>query len=109
MDGECDVCRRSEKWCSARDGRRRLRFVDLHDPDSDQPPGSPEAMMRAVHVRLADGTVATGFDAWRQILAELVGWRWLARVAGLPGFKRLGGFVYSVVARNRHRIRVGTT
>ena len=78
IDGDCEVCRRSEEWCSARDERRRLRFVDLHAPDSDEPPGSPEAMMRAVHVRHADGTVRTGFDAWRRILAELDGWRWLA-------------------------------
>jgi len=107
IDGDCDVCRRSEEWCSARDGRRRLSFVDLHAPGSEEPPGSPEAMMRAVHVRHADGTVRTGFDAWRGILAELDGWRWLAWATGLPGFKLLGGFIYSMAARNRHRIRVG--
>ena len=109
IDGDCDVCRMSEEWCSARDGRRRLSFVDLHAPDSDEPPGSPEAMMRAVHVRLANGTIRTGFDAWRRILAELDGWRWLAWATGLPGFKHLGGFIYSMAARNRHRIRVGKT
>jgi len=65
--------------------------------------------MRAVHVRLADGTVTTGFDAWRRILSELDGWRWLAWAAGLPGFNRLGDFIYLIAARNRHRIRVKTT
>jgi predicted DCC family thiol-disulfide oxidoreductase YuxK len=103
IDGDCDVCRRSKDWCSNRDGRRRLHFVDLHAPATDQPPGSAEAMMRAVHVRLADGTVETGFDGWRRILSELAGWRWLAWATGLPGVNHLGAFVYSMAARNRHR------
>jgi len=109
IDGDCDLCRRSKEWCSARDRRQRLSFVDLRAPDSDQAPGTPEAMMRAVHVRHDDGTVRTGFDAWRRILAELDGWRWLAWAAGLPGFRHLGGFLYSVAARNRHRIGLGRT
>lgn len=59
--------------------------------------------MGTVHLRLPDGTVATGFDAWRRILRELPGWRWLARFSALPGITQLGAAVYSVVARNRHR------
>jgi len=109
IDGDCDVCRWSEEWCSVRDGRHRLSFVDLHDPDSDEPPGSPEAMMHTVHVRLADGTVRTGFNAWQRIFTELDGWRWLAWAAGLPGVRHVGGVVYSIAARNRHRIRIGKT
>lgn len=106
IDGDCDVCRWSEDWCSARDGRGRLNFIDLHAPGDAPPPGSPEAMAHTIHVRLEDGTVTTGFDAWRRILAELHGWRWPARVAGLPGIKQIGRVVYSLVALNRHRIRV---
>lgn len=109
IDGGCDVCRWSEEWCSVRDERRRLDFVDLHTPDSREPPGSPEAMMREVHVRLADGTVRTGFDAWRRILSELDGWRWAAWATGLPGVIHLGRLVYSMAAPNRHRIRIGKT
>ena len=109
IDGDCDVCRWSEEWCSVRDGRRRLSFVDLHDPGSYEAPGSTQAMMSAVHVRLADGTIKTGFNAWRRILTELDGWRWLAWATGLPGVKHLGGVVYSIAARNRHRFRIGKT
>jgi predicted DCC family thiol-disulfide oxidoreductase YuxK len=106
IDGDCALCRRSEEWCSVRDRNRQLRFIDLHAADSNHPPGSPEAMAAAVHVRLADGTVMTGFDAWRRILFELDGWRWLARATGLPGIRHLGRAVYSMTARSRHRIRV---
>ena len=102
IDGDCAVCRRSEQWCSARDHRGRLSFVDLHAANHEDLPGPPDAMMETVHVRLPDGTVITGFDAWQQVLVELDGWRWLARLIGLPGIRRLGSVLYSTLARYRH-------
>lgn len=105
IDGSCPVCRRSERWCRSRDRHDRLVFRDLHvDPN---PPASRDRLMAAVHTRRSDGTVASGFEAWRQILLELDAWRWLARIAGLPGIRRLGAAIYSVIAANRHRIPVG--
>ena len=106
IDGDCAVCRRSEQWCSARDPQGRLSFVDLHTARYEDLPGSPDAMMETIHVRLPDGTVVTGFDAWRQILIELDGWRWLARLTALPGIRRLGSVLYSTLARYRHRVSV---
>lgn len=107
IDGDCAVCRRSEQWCSARDPRGRLSFVDLQTRDRNDRPGSPAAMMKTVHLRLPDGTVITGFHAWRQILMELDGWRWLARLAGLPVVRHLGPVVYSILAKHRQRIPLG--
>lgn len=107
IDGECAVCRRSEQWCAARDPGARLSFVDLRTADREDLPGSPESMMQTIHVRHPDGEVSTGFDAWREILSELDTWRWLARLTGLPGIKRLGPPIYSILARNRHRIPIG--
>jgi predicted DCC family thiol-disulfide oxidoreductase YuxK len=104
IDGSCPICRRAERWCTNRDRERRLRFVDLHALTDPNPPGSFDEMMRTVHVRLPDGRVDTGFGAWRRILSELTGWRWIAWVAGLPGIRRLGSLAYSVVAGNRHRL-----
>ena len=107
IDGDCAVCRRSERWCAAHDPHGRLSFVDLRSPGRGDPPGSPEAMIETVHVRHPGGTVSTGFDAWRSILSELDSWRWLARVAGLPGIKQLGPVIYSILAKNRHRVPIG--
>lgn len=106
IDGECSVCRKSERWCAARDRKQRLSFQDLHVRACGAPPAPFATMMETVHVRLPDGTIRTGFDAWREIIFQLDGWRWLARVAALPGFKHLGAAVYSVLARNRHRLPV---
>jgi len=101
IDGDCTVCRRSERWCNLRDHRRRLVFRDLHT--EVELPRSRDAMMAAVHLRRLDGSIATGFEAWRAILAELPRWRWIGIVSGWPVLKQIGTVVYSVVAGNRHR------
>ncbi len=105
IDGACPVCRRSERWCRRRDNHGLLEFKDLHsDPD---PPASRTRLMEAVHVRRADGTVASGFEAWRHILLTLDRWRWLGKIAALPGLDQLGSLLYSLVAANRHRLPLG--
>ena len=104
IDGDCAVCRRSQRWCTARDQGRSLTFRDLHDPDGVEPPADFEDLMHEVHVRRSDGTVATGYDAWLLVLARLPEWRRLAGFGAWPPIRRLGRVVYSVVARWRHRI-----
>jgi predicted DCC family thiol-disulfide oxidoreductase YuxK len=103
LDGDCRLCSASARWCAARDVRRRLRFVDLHDPDpSLEPPADRESLSRELHVRRAGGSVVTGYDAWRAILAELPGWRWIAAIAGSPAAVRLGRALYRAVAPRRY-------
>ncbi|MGD8439906.1 MAG: DUF393 domain-containing protein [Holophagae bacterium] len=105
IDGDCPVCRRSERWCRARDRTGRLAFKDLQ-VDTDRPVPRDQ-LERAVHVRLPDGSIAAGFEAWRHILLELDGWRWLGRLTALAGLRHIGSLVYSLVAANRHRLPAG--
>ena len=104
IDGDCAVCRRSQRWCAARDHGRNLTFRDLHSPGGVEPPAELEDLMHAVHVRRSDGTVATGYDAWLLVLAQLPNWRRLAGFGAWPPVRRIGRFVYSLVARGRHRL-----
>ncbi|MCU0304683.1 MAG: DUF393 domain-containing protein [Thermoanaerobaculales bacterium] len=105
LDGDCRLCAASARWCAARDPQRRLRFVDLHDPEPGiAPPADRAALGRELHVRRADGAIVTGFDAWREILAELPGWRRVAAAAGSPGIVGLGRALYRAVARRRYRL-----
>ena len=105
IDGTCNVCRRSEEWCRKRDPEDRIIFKDLHvDPD---PPASKGRLLEAVHVRRADGTVESGFEAWREIMLALARWRWLGRIGALPIVRQLGKLVYGAVAMNRHRLPGG--
>jgi predicted DCC family thiol-disulfide oxidoreductase YuxK len=102
IDGSCAVCQRSRRWCDARDPRGRFVFRDLHL--DAHPPAGRDRLLEAVHVRAADGSVAVGYEAWRRILLELDGWRWLGRLGGLPGIRSIGSLLYSIIAANRHRI-----
>lgn len=104
IDGDCAVCRRSQRWCTARDHEQRLNFRDLRNEHEAEPPGDGDAMRREVHVRRADGSVATGFDAWLLVLAELPGWSRFAAIAGWPAVRRFGPLFYAIIARWRHRI-----
>jgi predicted DCC family thiol-disulfide oxidoreductase YuxK len=103
IDGSCQVCRRSERWCSSRDVLDRIRFQNVHDTTVEELPRAEDEMLAAVHVVTAEGDVLTGFDGWRRILGELPGWRWFGRVSGWPIVRHLGRLLYRVIAANRHR------
>ncbi len=104
IDGDCAVCRRSQRWCAARDHDRRLSFTDLHSAGGVEPPADREDMLREVHVRRPDGSVATGYDGWLLVLSELPGWSRLAAVASWSPLRRIGPFFYALVAKSRHRL-----
>jgi predicted DCC family thiol-disulfide oxidoreductase YuxK len=104
IDGDCTVCRRSQRWCDARDHRRTLIFRDLHNPNGSEPPAALEDLLQEVHVRRSDGTVASGYDAWLFVLDELPRWRRLASLGTWPPIRWIGRIAYSIVARWRHRL-----
>jgi predicted DCC family thiol-disulfide oxidoreductase YuxK len=104
IDGDCAVCRRSQRWCAARDLGKSLVFRDLHGTAGVEPPADFEKLMREVHVRRTDGTIATGYDAWLLVLSRLPRWRRLAGLGAWPPIRRIGRIVYSFIARRRHRL-----
>jgi len=58
-------------------------------------------------VRDPSGRLNRGFAAWRRILAELPGWRWLALLSGAPPMRWLGPPIYALVARWRRHLPLG--
>jgi predicted DCC family thiol-disulfide oxidoreductase YuxK len=100
-DGQCPVCRASRDWCAVRDPDGRLEFRDFRTAAEVELPVSRAAAEASMWVRGDDGALAAGFAGWRRILAELPGWRWLARVSGAPPLRWLGPPVYRLVARAR--------
>lgn len=100
-DGQCPLCRASRDWCAARDPDGRLEFRDVRSATEVELPVSPAAAEASMWVRGADDSLAGGFAGWRRILAELPGWRWLARVSGVPPLRWLGPPAYRVIARAR--------
>ena len=103
-DGQCPVCRASRDWCAARDPEGRLEFRDVRAVAEAELPVSRADAESSMWVRGDDGELAAGFAGWRRILAELPGWRWLARVSGTPPLRWLGPPVYRLVARARRML-----
>ena len=104
MDGDCDLCRRSQAWCELRDPEDRIAFRDFRGARDLDLPVNREAHEKSMWVRAEDGTLHQGFAAWRLIMLEIPGWRWLASLTGLPPFSWFGPPIYRVVARFRRHL-----
>lgn len=83
-DDLCPICR-SEMFAYRRQGQG---LITLQDCNGDLPADvDRDAALAALHVRLPDGQVATGWDAFIAIWERLPRWRWLAH-ATRPAFIR---------------------
>ena len=85
-DGACPLCRREISLYRGLPATQPLAFIDVSNAASALPPGIPRAQLLArFHVQRADGTLADGARGLVALWAVLSGWRWLARLAALPG------------------------
>jgi predicted DCC family thiol-disulfide oxidoreductase YuxK len=103
-DGSCELCRRSRKWVEGRDRHHRLRFVDLRTAETEVLPASRDALASEIWAREPDGTLLSGYSAWRRVLATLPGWRVVAALGALPPLSWLGPPAYRFIARHRNRL-----
>jgi predicted DCC family thiol-disulfide oxidoreductase YuxK len=104
MDGDCVLCQRSMAWCEIRDPTTRVRFVDYRTQAENELPMPLENHQKSMWVRDRDGALYEGFAAWRRILAQIPGWRWLARISSFPPLSWIGPQLYRLIAAHRHRL-----
>ncbi len=86
-DGSCPLCRREIAVYRGLPARQALRYVDVSAAAPAALPAhlSRDALLARFHVQRADGRVDSGAQAFITLWAALPGWRWLARLALLPG------------------------
>jgi 3-demethoxyubiquinol 3-hydroxylase len=89
-DGGCPLCRREiahVKGLAERQGDTALCFLDISGDTTavSMPEAERAALLARFHVQRADGTRVDGAAAFVAMWARLPGWRWLARLARLPG------------------------
>ena len=107
FDGQCVICRATERVVRALDWRHRVTFVDLHEGNRLRAAAlwlAPEQAMGQIHVIDGQGAVFAGFRGSRRMLRELpLGWPiWL--LLQVPGMSWLGERVYRFIARHRYQV-----
>jgi demethoxyubiquinone hydroxylase (CLK1/Coq7/Cat5 family) len=86
-DGACPVCSAEIATYRRMPGAEQLRWVDAAacGPDDLGPGLQRQDALARMHMRRADGTLVRGAAAFVEIWSALPRWRWLARMARLPG------------------------
>ncbi len=101
-DGGCPLCRREIALYRGLAAARPLAFVDVSDPSAALPPGADRARLLArFHVLRGDGSMADGARGFVALWAALPGWRWLARLAAVPGVTSLMELAYRAFLKLR--------
>jgi predicted DCC family thiol-disulfide oxidoreductase YuxK len=85
-DGACPLCTAEIGHYETRDGADAICFVNIAEENARTGDDLDcEAALKRFHVRKPDGTLLSGAAAFAEIWETLPGWRWLARLAKLPG------------------------
>lgn len=86
-DGSCPLCAREIAVYRAADRDGTLAFHDVSSDDAGTEAHglSRQAAMARFHVVTAEGRTLSGAAAFIALWRALPGWRWLGRVASLPG------------------------
>ncbi|HKL77181.1 MAG TPA: DUF393 domain-containing protein [Gammaproteobacteria bacterium] len=106
-DGGCPICRREVNFYRRLDRHDRVHWHDITTdtaPLDDLGVSLRDAQAR-LHALDRQGQLRTGAAAFVAIWRELPYWRWLARLAALPGMVPLMDAVYRPYARRRFRRR----
>jgi 3-demethoxyubiquinol 3-hydroxylase len=89
-DGACPLCRREiahAKGLADTKGGSALCFIDISADENCDPRHAQDRaqLLARFHVERADGSRVDGAAAFVEMWERLPGWRWLARIAKLPG------------------------
>jgi predicted DCC family thiol-disulfide oxidoreductase YuxK len=86
-DGSCPLCRREIALYRAADRAGAVDFRDVSriDPGQAVCGLTREVAMARFHVVTADGRTLSGAAAFIALWRVLPGWRWLGRIAIVPG------------------------
>jgi predicted DCC family thiol-disulfide oxidoreductase YuxK len=104
-DAECAFCARGAAQLAGLFGNRGFVWLPLQSPSAVAALGSHATTMHEqMKLRLANGHIASGIDAWA-VLLRSVWWLWPVGVLlGLPGIRQFGDICYGWLARNRYCI-----
>lgn len=86
FDGSCPLCQAEIGAYRRQDATGNICFRDVSRSEAAPAPDlTRQQAMQRFHVRRGDGSMLSGAAAFVALWAGLPGWRWLARLAALPG------------------------
>jgi len=105
-DGLCPLCSREVNMLRRKDKRDQLSFVDIASADFD--PASFGVTLAdahaAMHVRLPDGSIVKGMEAFRRVYRAL-GMGWVLAPTGWPILRPIFDRLYRGFAKVRPRLQ----
>lgn len=107
-DGGCPLCGREiahVQGLAERQADSALCFVDVSATQCAMPADERAALLARFHVQRADGSRLDGAAAFAAMWARLPGWRWLARLAKLPGALAVMELAYRGFLKVRPRLQ----
>jgi predicted DCC family thiol-disulfide oxidoreductase YuxK len=107
-DGGCPLCRREIAHVQGLAAQRpdsALCFVDVNAEHGTMPAAERAALLARFHVQRPDGSRLDGAAAFVAMWGSLPGWRWLARLAHLPGALPALEWAYRAFLRVRPRLQ----
>lgn len=94
FDGACPLCRKEISLYQSLTPLEPVQWLDVSALHADMSPEQQARYMARFHVRQKDGQLLSGAAAFVALWLTMPGWRWLGRVAGLPGVTPLLELVY---------------
>lgn len=105
-DGDCPMCRSEIRHFQGLHASEALAWQDISGPTAKLPAGGERAAyMARFHVQRSDGTILSGAKAFVALWSVLPGWRWLARIARVPGVTAVVECGYRVFLILRPRLQ----
>ncbi len=105
-DGDCGFCTRWRDRMIARDPRRLVEWLSVHDPSvaARFPRLDREDALRQMYVVAPDGSLHKGAEGWRELFRVLDGLSWVAALYRIPGVPFVMDRVYRGIAARRYRL-----
>ncbi|MEM9301706.1 MAG: DUF393 domain-containing protein [Pseudomonadota bacterium] len=94
-DGACPLCSREIALYQGLEAACPVEYSDISRDDTPLPGGlDRETVLARFHVQKESGEIVSGARAFVALWERLPGWRWLAKVAAIPGVTPLLELAY---------------
>lgn len=109
-DGDCGFCEATVNLIKKLDWVKKFKFVPFQNKSvfKEYKQLTEEMCKKEIFLIKPNGNYYGGYDAFRIVcvflpLTFIISW-----IFFLPGITQIGRAVYKVIARNRHKIKIGS-